>query len=143
VAPQHSRADLEIIGDAVNNEVRMTVVNLGGPAREVRLMGTHGDYGWFTPTPPTTYWHPGEIRTYRLGMPLVRDVDSLAFVEARDLGKKQLVIATVGGATYRWPLRKAKKLSLAKEWERLFPGAPTPLDVPFKQVAVELLEQRR
>jgi hypothetical protein len=55
-------------------------------------------------------------------MPLVRDAVVNAFVEGRDLGKRQLIIGTVGGATYRWPLRRAKKLNAQKEWQRLFPG---------------------
>ena len=60
----------------------MTIANDGGPAREVRVMGTLGPFGWVTPTPPTTYWRSGESRTYRLSMPLVRG-EVLAFVEAR------------------------------------------------------------
>ena len=119
----------------------MTVANLGGAAREVRVMETLGEYGWFMPTPPTTYWRPGESRTYRLSMPLITNAVSNAFVEGRDLGKKQLVVTTAGGATYRWPLRKAEKLSASKEWERLFPDAPMPLDVPYAPIAVELVER--
>ena len=132
--------ELEIIGDVVNDEMRMTVANLGGPAREVRVFGTLGGYGWLTPTPPTAYWRAGESRTYRLAMPVVRG-EVNAGVEARDRRKKQLVLVTAGGAAYRWPLRKAKKLSLGAEWERLFPGQPTPADVPKTSVVVELLEQ--
>lgn len=132
---------LEILADVPNREMRMTVVNLAAPAREVRVIGTIGDFGWATLTPPTSYWRPGETRTYRIGMPLLTDQEARAFVEARDLGKRRLVIATVGGATYRWPLRKAKKLSAAKEWERLFPGCPSPLDVAHKPMALELIER--
>jgi hypothetical protein len=132
---------LEVLVDAVHNEVRMTAANLGGPARDVRVMGTLGEYGWLTPTPPTTYWRSGESRTYRLSVPPIGGLETLAFVEARDLRMKQLVVATAGGATYRWPLRKAKKLSAAEEWRRLFPNAPSPLDVPNTPMAVELVER--
>jgi hypothetical protein len=132
---------LELLADAVNDEMRMTVANLGGPAREVRVIGTIGQFGWVHNTPPTTYWRPGESRTYRISMPLITDVEAQAFVEARDLGKKQLVIATVGGASYRWPLRKAEKLSLADEWERLFPNNPRPDALQYPQMAIELVER--
>ena len=132
---------IEILADAVNQEMRMTVANLGGPAREVRVIGTIGAFGWMHHTPPTTYWRPGEMRTYRLSMPLLVDTVACAFVEARDLGKKQLVVATVGGAAYRWPLREALQLSPAKEWERLFPGSPPPTEVTYPQVALELVER--
>jgi hypothetical protein len=132
---------LEIIADAVNDEMRMTVANLGGAAREVYLMGTLGDYGWLTPSPPTAYWRPGESRTYRLSMPLITGVETHAFVEGRDLRKKQVIVATAGGAVHRWPLRKAKKLSRADEWQRLFPDRPSPPDVPHSPIAVELVER--
>lgn len=132
---------IEIVADAVNNEMRMTVVNLGGPAREVRVIGTIGQFGWMHNTPPTTYWRPGESRTYRIAIPLITDVEAQAFVEARDLSKKQLVVATVGGASYRWPLREAEKFNAAKEWEQLFPGSPLPLALPYPQMAIELVER--
>jgi hypothetical protein len=132
---------IEVLADVPHNEMRMTIVNLGGPAREVRVLGTLGDFGWMNYTPPSTYWRPGETRTYRISMPVLTDQDARAFVEARDLGKKHLVVATVGGATYRWPLRKAKKLSPAKEWDRLFPGSPSPLDVQHTPMAIELVDR--
>jgi hypothetical protein len=93
------------------------------------------------PTPPTTYWRPGESRTYRISMPLIMDVETYAFVEARDLGKRQLVVSTAGGATYRWRLRRAKRLSAQKEWERLFPGRPGPFQVQYTPMAIELIER--
>jgi hypothetical protein len=132
---------IELLADAPNNEMRLTIANLGGPARDARVAGTLGDFGWFTPTPPTAYWRTGEVRTYKVNIPVVRDCEACAIVEARDLRMKQLVIATVGGAAYRWPLRQAKELSLRKEWEQLFPGTPTPLDVPYTPMSVELTER--
>lgn len=78
---------IEILCDIPNNEMRLTVVNLGAPAREVRVMGTVGDFGFFHPTPPTTYWQEGESRTYRISMPVLPGVEAQAFVEARDLGR--------------------------------------------------------
>ncbi len=132
---------LEILADVPNDEMRMTIVNLGGPAREVRVIGTIGPFGWLHVTPPTAYWRAGETRTYRIAIPLIADQEARAFVEARDLGKRQLVIATVGGATYRWPLRKAKKLNAAREWAELFPGTPSPLEVLHKPMAIELIER--
>src|ERR1700721_2349823 len=80
---------IDVLGDAVNNEMRLTIANLGAPAREVRTAGTIGDFGWFTPTPPTAYWRSGESRTYKLGMPLIHDTEAQAFVEARAIRMKQ------------------------------------------------------
>lgn len=132
---------IELLADGPNKEMRLTVANLGGPARDARVAGTLGDFGWFTPTPPSGYWRTGEARTYKVSMPVITDREARAIVEARDLRMRQLVIATVGGATYRWPLRQAKKLSLSKEWQQLFPGTPTPLDVPYTPMSVELIER--
>jgi hypothetical protein len=134
---------LEILADAVNNEMRMTIANLAAPARDVRIMGTLGGFGWFYPTPPTTYWTSGETRTYRLRMPLIHGEEAQAFVEARDIGKRRLVIATIGGKAYRWSVRKAEKLSPAEEWRRLYPDNPPPTDVQHPQVAIELVERHR
>jgi hypothetical protein len=72
---------------------------------------------------------------------LITGIETYAFVEARDLGKRQLVVTTAGGATYRWRLRKAKGLNAQKEWERLFPGRPGPLQVPNTPMAIELIER--
>ena len=74
-------------------------------------------------------------------MPLLTDAVVYAFVEGRDLGKRQVVLSTVGGATYRWPMRRAKKLSAEKEWQRLFAGEAGPLDVPHGPMAIELIER--
>jgi hypothetical protein len=132
---------IEVLADVPNDEMRMTVVNLAAPAREVRVMGTIGPFGFVHSTPPSTYWRSGESRTYRISMPLMTDAMVYAFVEGRDLGKRQLAVATVGGATYRSPLRRAKKLSAAKEWQRLFPGQAGPLDVQYTPMAIELVER--
>lgn len=132
---------MEVVTDVPNHQMRMTVVNQGGPAREVRVMATIGDFGFFGLLPPTTYWRSGESRVFELSMPLVADQDVKGFVEGRDLAKRQLILGTPGGASYRWPLRKAKRLSAGKEWGRLYPGEPTPLDVPHGPMAIKLLER--
>jgi hypothetical protein len=132
---------MEVVTDVPNNEMRLTVVNHGGPAREVRVMGTIGDFGFYGLTPPTAHWRAGESRAFSLSMPLARDHEVKAFVEGRDLGMRKLVIGTPGGATYRWPLRKAKKLSAGKEWRKLYPGAPTPLEVAYGPIAMTLVER--
>jgi hypothetical protein len=121
--------------------MRLSVVNYGGPAREVRVLGVIGQFGFLGITPPSSYWKPGESRTYELAIPLLADETIFAFVEARDMAKKQLVLSTVGGAIYRWPLRKAKKLSAAKEWRQIFPESPGPLDVPYTPMQIRLLER--
>jgi hypothetical protein len=132
---------IELLADLPKEEMRLTVANLGGPAREVRVMGTVGDFGWFSNTPPTSYWRPGESRTFRISMPVITDQEGQTFVEGRDLGKKQLVLSTWGGKSYRWPLRKAEKLSPSEEWHRIFPDKPAPLDVKYFPIAIELDER--
>lgn len=63
-------------------------------------------------------------------MPVNREVTvAHVMVEGRDVRKRHLFVATVGGATYRWPLRKAKKLSTQLVFRRLFPEAGSPLDM--------------
>jgi hypothetical protein len=132
---------VEVLADVKADEMRLNVVNLGGPAREVRVMGVIGQFGFFGLLPPTSHWLPGEMRTIRLAMPVVHEETSYVFVEARDMAKDQLVIGTVGGAVYRWPLRKAKQLSAGEEWRRLFPGVPGPLDVPYSPVDLQLVDR--
>lgn len=133
---------LEVLVDLVAQEVRLVIVNHGGPAREVRVMGVLGDFGWAGIVPPTSYWQPGEERTVVVSMPPITADTNHAFVEARDLGKRHVLVATTGGATYRWPLRKAKTLSAQKAWERLFPGIPGPLDVPHTPMHMDTVERR-
>jgi hypothetical protein len=132
---------MEVVLDVPNDEVRLIVVNHGGPAREVRVMGTIGDYGFAGHLAPVTYWRSGESRSFVLAMPLVLNTDVKGFVEGRDLAKRHLVLATPGGATYRWPLRKAKRLSAEKEWHKLYPGEPGPLDVPYTPIAMTLADR--
>jgi hypothetical protein len=134
---------VEVICDVPNDQMRLIIVNLAASAREVRVMGSIGEFGFTHNTPPTTYWQSGESRTYIISMPVLPRVEAYVFAEARDLGKKFLVVATVGGATYRWNLRQAEKLSPAAEWYKLFPGKPLPLDLKYPQMAIELVERHR
>jgi len=62
------------------------------------------------------------------------------FVEGRYVRKRHLFVATVGGATTRWPLRKAKKLSSEDVFRRLFPDEGTPLDAS-RLVPYEVMER--
>jgi hypothetical protein len=132
---------IDVLGDAVNNEMRLTIANMGAPAREVQTMGTIGDFGWLTPTPPTTYWRSGESRTYRLSMPCVLGTEAQALVEARGIRMRQLVVATVGGTQFKWPLRELEKMSPSKEWTKIYPDTPSPLEVKHRRIAVELVER--
>ncbi len=125
---------IEVLAHMPNQEMRLKVINYGGAAREVRVMGVIGSFGFFGLIPPSSYWRSGESRTVVLPMPVVTDDDVKAFVEGRDMGKRWLLVGTVGGASYRWPLRKAKKLSAERTWHRLFPNTPTPLDVAHSPV---------
>jgi hypothetical protein len=132
---------IEVLVDMPNQQVRLAVFNYGGPAREVRVLGVIGDFGFMGLVGPTSYWRPGESRRVVLAMPPIGQDEVQAFVEGRDMGKRQLVVGTVGGATHRWPLRKAKKLSAAKQWNLLFPGTRGPLDVPHTPVAMQTIER--
>ena len=146
---EHDRRDralpsfgVEVIQDVPKGEVRLYVVNYGGPAREVRVAGVLDTFGFTGPLGPTTYWRPGESRTALLSMPLVGSApDAFVLVEARDVRKRYLLVATVGGATYRWPLRKARKLSLASVFHDLFPESPGPLDASHPNVHMETIER--
>jgi hypothetical protein len=55
---------MEVLTDVPNDQMRVTIVNHGGPAREVRVMGTIGTFGFYGITPPMTYWRPGESRAF-------------------------------------------------------------------------------
>ena len=131
---------IEVVQDLAAQQVRTYVVNYGGPAREVSIAGVLGEYGFAGQLGPTSYWRPGESRTVVLGMP-VNTTAKLAYVmvEGRDVRKRYLFVATVGGATYRWPLRKAKKLSTELVFHRLFPEVGSPLDATL--VRYEVLER--
>jgi len=136
VRAKHDRRDrqlpdlhIDVVQDLGAQQVRAHVVNYGGPAREVTVAGVLGQHGFAGHLGPTTYWRPGESRTVVLGMP-VDTAAGLAYVmvEGRDVRKRYLSAATVGGATYRWPLRKAKALSTALVFRQLFPEVGSPLD---------------
>jgi hypothetical protein len=132
---------VELLGDRPKDEMRLTVVNLGGPGREVKVMGTVGEYGFYSLTSPSTYWQPGERRVWLLAMPVVDAPSANVVVESRDMRKQWLFATTFGGAYYRWPLRKAKKRSAESTWRELFPGQPGPLEVPKTPVDLELVER--
>lgn len=134
---------IEVLIDLDRREVRLHVANYGGPAREVNVFGALGDFSFMGIVPPTSFWQSGESRTVVLAMPPTNAENVHAFVEGRDLGKRYVTVGTVGGASYRWPLRRAKKLSAAAEWQRLFPGVPGPLDVPHPLVKMETVERQR
>lgn len=135
---------VELLADQQTDQVRLTVVNYGGPAREVRVMGVQGEFGFLGYVPPSTYWRSGESRTVVLSMPTPsKSIDSQIFVEARDMRKRQLFVTTSGGASYRWPLRKAKKMSAATTWDDLFPGVVGPLDVKYPMTEMRVLERQQ
>lgn len=135
---------LEVVVDVPKNEVRLVVANVGGPAREVRVLGVLGSFGFVGTLPPTSQWSAGERRTFRVSMPVPRGDPAVhAFVDGRDLAKRFLVIGTAGGATYRWPLRKASKMSAASQWSELFPGVAGPLDVQHSPMNIELIDVAR
>lgn len=94
-----------------------------------------------TIVPPTSHWRSGESRDVLVSLPPLPDVTVYAFVEGRDMGKRQLVLGTAGGASYRWPLRKAEKMSAASEWRELFPGVPNPTEVAHAPMKMTTLER--
>src|SRR4051812_36658917 len=63
---------VEVLLDVDAQEVRLTVVNHGGPAREVKVMGVIGDFGVYGLFPPSSYWQAGERRTVKVSMPPLR-----------------------------------------------------------------------
>ena len=135
VRAEHDRRDralpdlqVEVVQDLGAMQVRAYVVNYGGPAREVKIAGVLGSVGFFGLIGPTSYWKPGESRAILIGTPPdTRAEEVHAFVEARDIRKRYLLVSTAGGATYRWPLRKAKKLSTEDVFAKLFPSIGSPL----------------
>ena len=94
--------------------------------------------------PPSTYWRPGESRTVVLSMPTpTKSIGSQITVEARDLRKRHVLVTTSGGAGYRWPIRKAKKMSSESTWRELFPGVRTPLEVSNPMTSMRSAPSRR
>lgn len=134
---------VELLMDMPNQEVRLTVLNYGGPAREVRVLGTIGDFGIAGFVPPSTYWRPGEWRVLKVSMPIVKVDEIQLFVEGRDMAKRYVFVTTYGGKSYRWSLKKAEKMSVLDEWKELFPGLPDPLSVPHAPMDLELLERKQ
>ncbi|MDA0168394.1 hypothetical protein OJ998_04785 [Solirubrobacter taibaiensis] len=130
---------VEFLGDLVREEVRLTVVNYGGPAREVRVFGVAGNFGFGGYTEPSTYWQPGERRTFRVHVPVV-DGENQIMVEGRDMAKRYIFVSTVGGASYRWR-HWTRKRSAETVWRRLFPGIPAPDETGQGLVRVELIER--
>jgi hypothetical protein len=59
-----------------------------------------GAFGFRGYTEPSTYWQPGERRTFRLHVPPIAG-ESQIMVVGRDMAKRQLFAATYGGATHR------------------------------------------
>ncbi|MGN6187369.1 MAG: hypothetical protein ACTHOE_00590 [Conexibacter sp.] len=133
---------IELLADLPNQEFRVSVSNHGGPAREVRIYGVVGSFGFGGLVGPTTHWRAGESRIIKVSMPPAVDVDEVyAFVDGRDMGKRYLFIGTVGGAQYRWRLRRAKRMSAEKEWRWLFPDAPIPIEAAHSPMAMETVER--
>jgi hypothetical protein len=132
---------VEYIVDIPGEQVRLTVINYGGPAREVRVFGLVADFGFLGYLEPSTYWQPGERRTFRVHMPPSRTEKAEVMVEGRDMKKRYVFVATWGGATYRWRQRPWRKLSAQIIWQRLFPDSPIPLDAKHTPMRVELLER--
>jgi hypothetical protein len=130
----------ELVVDMPHQQVRLTVVNYGGPAREVNIYGVAAGFGFMGTLEPSGYWQPGERRTFHVHMPPALDDEAKVFVEGRDMAKRHLFVATIGGATYRWPLWRARRLSAEREWRKLFPGSPNPLDAQGP-MRVEVIER--
>ena len=131
---------VEVVVDVPGKEVRLSVLNLGGAAREVSIWGIVADFGFGGSTEPSTYWQPGERRTFRLHVPPLAGVEARVFVVGRDMAKRYIFVTTFGGATYRWRWR-FRRLSTEKIWKRLFPGTPNPTEVKHAPMRVEVIER--
>jgi hypothetical protein len=112
------------------------VLNYGGPAREVSVWGVVGAFGFGGYTEPSTYWQPGERRTFRLHVPPIAG-ESQIMVVGRDMAKRQLFAATYGGATCRWRIWKLRTLSTGDIWRRLFPETPEARHGPMRVEVIE------
>lgn len=132
---------VDAIDDLKRGEVRLTVVNYGGPAREVYVSGVHGPFGFHGLVGPTAYWRPGESRTIVLAMPNLVSEETLTMVTGRDVRMRYLFARTVGGSARRWPLRQAKRLSKGDVFAGFFPDSAGPLDVPNSPVDMEVTER--
>ena len=130
-AAKRPELHIEVLQDLGAGQVRATVVNYGGPAREVVFGGTLGEAGFFGPIGPSTYWRSGETRVVLLGMrPDPTEDESRVIVAGWDMAKSHLVAATTGGARESWPLRKAKRTNMAGTFRHFFPTGPGLGDSP-------------
>lgn len=133
---------VESLRDRTNNEARLTIVNYGGPAREVVIAGVEGEYGYAGLIPPSGHWRPGESRTVRLALPAAYAPEEIhVVVIARDLRKRYTLAATVGGARKRWRLHPWRRMSTERVFRRLFPNQRGPLDVPKTPVHMDLVQR--
>lgn len=132
---------IEALHDLRNQEARVTIVNYGGPARDVKVAGVEGEFGYFGLVGPTSYWRPGESRTIKLGMPPGQADEAKTIVICRDVRLRYLFARTVGGAGRRWPLRKAKEMADEDVFRHFFPRSPGPLDVPRTPVDMEIVDR--
>ncbi len=136
---------IESIRDIPNDEARLTIINYGGPAREVWVAGVEGAYGYAGLVPPTAQWRPGESRTIRLSMPTLPETgaeESKTVVIARDLRMRYTLATTTGGNKKRWRIWKWTKISAASTYEHFFPGEPGPMDVPRSPVHMEVIDRK-
>jgi hypothetical protein len=134
---------VEPLRDMVADEARLTIVNYGGPAREVQIAGVEGEFGYFGVVPPTGQWRSGESRTIILSMPArpASDVEATTVIIARDLRLRYTIATTAGGNRERWKIGKRTKMSAERVFAHFFPEAPGPLDVPKSPVHMELADR--
>jgi hypothetical protein len=130
------------VHDRPNNEVRATIVNYGGPAREVQLWGLEGPYGYGGLIGPTTYWRPGESRTLRLGMPVGPHAEEQSVVViGRDVRRRYAFARTNGGAGERWSIRHDEPISDHGIWKHLFGTTPPPIKAPLSPIQMDPVER--
>jgi hypothetical protein len=132
---------VEVLLDMPAELWRLAVVNHGGLAREVTVMGVIRAVRHLRRAAAEHLLAGG--RTAH-GSDLVAPLPvekTHVFVEGWDMAKRRLVVGTVGGATYQWKLRKAKKLSDALTWKKLFPDTPPPHDARHWPMNLELVKR--
>lgn len=134
---------VEPLRDIVADDARLTIVNYGGPAREVHVVGVEGEFGYFGVVPPTGQWRSGESRTITLSMPTrpTAHMEANTVVIARDLRLRYTIATTAGGNRERWRIGKRTKISVERVFAHFFPEAPGPLDVPKSPVHMELTDR--
>jgi hypothetical protein len=131
---------VDSVHDLKKGEVRVTVVNYGGPAREVSVAGVEGDFGYAGLVGPTSYWRPGESRTIRLSMPPGQADVANAVVVGRDVRMRFVFATTVGGAKERWRVSR-HRVSNEEIFRHFFPAEPSPLQVPGSPIDMETIER--